>query len=376
MRKPRILIDVYYLHVAQTGIKTYITSLCEEILERKESDFEYIISPDYHRTKSKQFFRGNTPRWKNILFQLLYFIRKQISLPFLSYYHKADVVFSPDILSPVLARGKKVSVIHDTFFWDSPEHYQALWLKFYLFFLKKGLKRNGEIITITHFSKEQLRSIEAFKNIPKRVVYPATGLVPKSDKSTLNKEPEYRYFLHVGVMEKRKNLGMLIEAFGDLIQHEKYKDLKLVLVGSRGPRKNLDDFDHLNDVINKLHLENKVIFPGYVREAELSGYFKNAIAYVFPSLNEGFGLPILEAFSFGLPVIISNQGALIEVAGDAALVLQENTKDALASAMVQFLEDPILRNELSEKGRIRLNEFSSEKFFLSLEDTFKHILNG
>jgi glycosyltransferase involved in cell wall biosynthesis len=374
MKKPRILIDVYYLHVAQTGIRTYITSLCEEILRREDTDFEYIISPDYHLTKSKKYFRGNTSKWKNILFQLLYSFRKQVILPLLSYYHQADIVFSPDILSSLWSSGKKVSVIHDTFFWDSPEHYQALWLKFFLFFLKNGLKHQGEIITITNFSKERLREIEAFKNVPKRVVYPATGLV--SNKESRNPQPEFQYFLHVGVMEKRKNLGMLIEAFGKLVAHEQYKDLKLVLVGSRGTRKTLDDHDHLKDLVEKLHLEEKVIFPGYVTEEELSGYFENAIAYVFPSLNEGFGLPVLEAFSFGLPVIISKQGALMEVAGDAAMVLEENTKEALQSAMVRLLEDPNLRNELSKKGRIRLNEFSTEKFFLSLEDTFKHILNG
>jgi glycosyltransferase involved in cell wall biosynthesis len=376
MRKPKILIDVYYLHVAQTGIKTYITSLCEEILGREETDFEYIISPDYQKIKNKQFFRGNTSRTKNILFQLLYFFRKQIALPFLSYYHQADVVFSPDILSPLLARGKKVSVIHDTFFWDSPEHYQALWLKFYLFFLKIGLKRNGEIITITQYSKGRLLKIEAFRHIPISVVHPAPGLLSKSIQKLPVQKPESRYFLHVGVMEKRKNLGMLIAAFGELIQVEEYADIRLVLVGSRGTRQTLDDYDYLIDLIKRLHLEHHVILPGYVSEEELSGYFQYAIAYVFPSLNEGFGLPVLEAFSFGLPVIISHQGALMEVTGEAALVLEENTPKALKSAMVQLLEDQKLRNELSKKGRIRLNEFSTEKFFLSLEDTFKHILNG
>jgi glycosyltransferase involved in cell wall biosynthesis len=376
MKKYKILIDVYYLYVAQTGIKTYITSLCEEIISRKETEFEYIISPDYHKAKSKQFFRGNTARWKNIYFQLLYFFRKLFILPFLSYYHKADLVFSPDILSPIWSRGKKVSVIHDTFFWDNPEHYQAQWLKLYLFLLKKSLKHKGEIITITQFSKDRLGEIDAFRHIPKRVVYPATGLVSKSEKPSSNQNPAFRYFLHVGVMEKRKNLGMLIEAFGALIQEEKYKDIKLVLVGSRGPRKSLDDFDHLKNLIEKLKIEKDVIFTGYVKETELSGYFNHAIAYVFPSLNEGFGLPVLEAFSFGLPVIVSKQGALMEVADGSALVLEENTKEALKSAMVQLLEEQNLRENLSKKGRIRLNEFSTEKFFLSLEDTFKHILNG
>lgn len=376
MRKQRVLVDVFYLHVAQTGIKTYIISFCEEIIRRKETEFEYIFVPDYQTVKTSKFFRGNTSRWKNILFQMLYFFRKLFIIPVLSYYHKADLIFSPDILSPIWCRGKKISVVYDTFFWDSSEHYNSLWLKVFLTFLKASLKHNGEITTITHFSKNRLEKIEGLKHVPKSVAYPSSGFVGKTDQKIQYQKPDFQYFLHVGVMEKRKNLGMLVAAFGDLIQLEAYKDIKLVLVGSRGTRKTLDDFDNINLLIKELQLEGKVILPGYISEEELKGYFFNASAYIFPSLNEGFGLPVLEAFSFGLPVIISNQGALIEVAGNAALVLEENTKGALTSAMVQLLEDQQLRDELSKKGRNRLNEFSTEKFFLSLEDTFKHILNG
>ena len=144
--KPKVLVDVFYLYVAQTGIRTYMVTLCEEILNKNNSDFDYVISPNYQKVKQNQFFRGKTAKWKNILFQLLYFFRKQVSLPILSYYHQAAIVFSPDILSPVFAKGKKVSVIHDTCFWDTPEHYQPLWLKYYLYFLEKGLQKNGEII--------------------------------------------------------------------------------------------------------------------------------------------------------------------------------------------------------------------------------------
>jgi glycosyltransferase involved in cell wall biosynthesis len=106
----------------------------------------------------------------------------------------------------------------------------------------------------------------------------------------------------------------------------------------------------------------------------LASYFQHALGYVFPSTNEGFGLPVLEAFSFGLPVIISRQGALMEVAGDAALILEKNEVESLIQSMKLLVDDPDLRKELGEKGRIRLQEFSAEKFFLSLEQAFKEIL--
>ena len=372
--RPKVVVDVFYLYVAQTGIKTYIVTLCDEILKKNNSDFEYIISPNYQKVKQNQFFRGKTAKWKNILFQLLYFFRKQVVLPILSYYHQASIVFSPDILSPIFAKGKKVSVVHDTCFWDTPEHYQPLWLKYYLYFLEKGLQKNGEIITITQFSKLRLHELPPFKSIPIQVVYQASGLSESSALSDLKSTTQAAYFLHVGVLEKRKNLSLLIQAFDKLTKMEGYESHRLVLVGQRGPRETLDDYDHLVELVTTLGLTDKVDFTGYVSQEQLASYFQHALGYVFPSTNEGFGLPVLEAFSFGLPVIISRQGALMEVAGDAALILEKNEEESLIQSMKLLRDDPDLRKELGEKGRIRLQEFSAEKFFLSLEQAFKEIL--
>jgi glycosyltransferase involved in cell wall biosynthesis len=374
--KPKVLVDVFYLYVAQTGIRTYMVTLCDEILKKNNPEFEYIISPNYQKVKQSQFFRGKTAKWKNLLFQLLYFFRKQVIVPILSYFHQTAIVFSPDILSPVFAKGKKVSVVHDTFFWDNPEHYQRLWLKYYLYFLEKGLRNNGEIITITQFSKMRLQELPPFKSIPMKVVYQASGLSERLAQPDLKASTQTRYFLHVGVLEKRKNLGTLINAFDSLTRMEGYEDLRLVLVGQRGPRETLDDYDNLVELVTTLGLTDKVEFTGYVSQDQLASYFQHALGYVFPSKNEGFGLPVLEAFSFGLPVIISRQGALMEVAGEAALILEKNDSEALLQSMKLLVDDPDLRKELGEKGRIRLEQFSAEKFFLSLEQAFKEILNG
>ena len=372
--RPKVVVDVFYLYVAQTGIKTYIVTLCDEILKKNNSDFEYIISPNYQKVKQNQFFRGKTAKWKNILYQLLYFFRKQVVLPILSYYHQASIVFSPDILSPIFAKGKKVSVVHDTCFWDTPEHYQPLWLKYYLYFLEKGLQKNGEIITITQFSKLRLHQLPPFKSIPIQVVYQASGLSESLALSVSKSTTQAAYFLHVGVLEKRKNLSLLIQAFDKLTKMEGYESHRLVLVGQRGPRETLDDYDHLVELVTTLELTDKVDFTGYVSQKQLASYFQHALGYVFPSTNEGFGLPVLEAFSFGLPVIISRQGALMEVAGDAALILEKNEEESLIQSMKLLVDDPELRKELGEKGRIRLQEFSAEKFFLSLEQAFIEIL--
>jgi glycosyltransferase involved in cell wall biosynthesis len=349
-------------------------SLCRQIENNPTSEFEYIISPDFNAIQKSRFFKGKTAKWKNITFQLLYFLRKQFVLPFLSVFHKVDIVFSPDIMSPIFAHGKKVSVIYDTFFWDTPKHYQRHWLKYFLFFLKKGLDAKSSIVTITEFSKDRIHQLGLFGDIPIFAIHPASDLKP--DISVNSIKPPFDYFLHVGVMEKRKNLKMLVKSFSDLVREEQFGQLKLVLVGQRGPRESMDDYDSIRDLVRELGLEEKVIFPGYVSMEELRGYFKNALCYVFPSSNEGFGLPVLEAFSFGLPVIISNQGALKEVAGDAGFVLEENSSLALHQAMKTVLLDPAFRHSLAEKGKLRLTEFSTDKFFLLLEKAFKEIVNG
>ncbi|WP_192347329.1 glycosyltransferase family 1 protein [Algoriphagus sp. Y33] len=374
MSKPKILIDVFYLHVAQTGIRTYMMSLCREVEKNRGTELDYLITPDFRKLENSVFFKGKTAKWKNLSFQLLYFIRKQVVIPFLSYYHKASIVFSPDIMSPFFARGKKVSVIHDTFFWDNPEHYNKLWLNYYLFFLRQGLAKNGSIITITEFSKARLTQLGKFQHSSIRVVYPASDLQPVI--SDVGNPFPFRYFLHVGVMEKRKNLGMLVEAFAKLAEEEGFQDCKLVLVGQRGPREALDDFDRIRSLVRQFGIEDRVLFPGYVSSSELSAYFSHALAYIFPSLNEGFGLPVLEAFSYNLPVIISNQGALIEVAGGAAMILKENTVSSLYQSMRRILLEPELRESLISKGRIRLQDFSTLKFFLLLEANFKEILDA
>lgn len=375
MAKKRILVDAFYLHVAQTGIKTYIACLCEEIERNGSKHFEYIITPSPHSIKNSVFFKGNTALWKNLSYQVLYFFRKLFVLPWLSLRYNTAIVFSPDILSPIWSKGVKVSVIHDAFFWESPQHYNPVWLKVYSGLLRAGLKKNAVVITTSGYSKDQIEKHLRLPGLPVEVVYPSSNIRPKDSSQSKSPILGNPYFLHVGVMEKRKNLLMLITAFSALIKRKAFRSFKLVLVGQRGPRKTLDDYDHILALIKDLKLEGKVILPGYLSQETLGNFYQHAFAYVFPSLNEGFGLPILEAFSYGLPVIIAKQGTLMEVGGEAVLAVKENSVEGFEEALLQIGSDPQLRSQLATLGRARLERFSSDNFFLSLEDCFRKILN-
>lgn len=375
MAKKKILVDIFYLHVAQTGIKTYIDCLCDEIEKDASKDFEFVLSPSRKAIRDSAFFRGKTSFWKNFLYQSIYFFRKLVVLPWLSLRYRADLVFSPDILSPIWAEGKKVSVIHDAFFWESPSHYHPVWLKVYLTLLRAGLKSNAHVITVSEHSKNQLRKYLNLPALKVDVVYPSSNLTRKmavTERQALVKSP---YFLHVGVMEKRKNLTMLVQAFSDFVKQQEFEDYRLVLVGQPGPRKHLDDYDNILSLIRQYQLENKVMLPGYVGQEALETYYQHALGYVFPSLNEGFGMPVLEAFSYGLPVIIADQGTLVEVGGDAVLKVSENTASGFKKALTLVAKDETLRKEMVKRGYARLERFSSADFFLNLQACFRGILN-
>ncbi len=376
MQKKTVLVDIFYLHVAQTGIKTYIETLCSQIESNVETRFHFIVSPNIYKIKSSRFFKGNTPKWKNLLFQVLYLSRKVFWLPFLSWYHKADIVLSPDILSPIWSRGLKISVIHDAFFWETPDHYHPVWLKTYLTLLKLALSQRAGVITISEYSKKKIAAHVDIAGLPIEAIYPSTHVKPKPLGTPSSPPINSPYFLHVGVMEKRKNLVVLIQAFECFIAQEGYAHFKLVLVGQRGPRKTLDDYDQIIQTIADKGLEKSVVLPGYVDQSQMDSYYRHAFAYVFPSLNEGFGMPILEAFSYGLPVLIANQGAMKEVGGDGVLVARNNSVEAFTAGMIDLAENPGTREALIKAGYARLKRFGEDRFFISLQASLAKILHG
>jgi len=371
--KKVILIDIFFQYLAQTGIKTYTDSLLNQIAAYDGEAYTFVIFPSREKIKESKFFKGKTARWKNWWFQIQYFSHKLLVLPFLSLWYKADLVFSPDILSPIWSRGKRISVIHDAFFWETPEHYNALWRKIYLFFLQKSIDSGACVLTVSHYAKSKISNYLITSN-PITAIPTGLDLPVKSKKNKEFSPHPNPYFLHVGVMEKRKNLPTLIKAFA-IFSEKSDTAYALVLVGQRGPREALDDYPAILNLVKMHQLENKVIFPGYLEANELSTYYQFADAYVFPSTNEGFGLSVLEAFSYGLPVIIGPQGALREVGGEAVLVSNSFNAEDFSKAMLQLSTDEVLRHKLIQSGFNRLSLFTGEKFFLSLLGYFKRMID-
>ena len=165
-----------------------------------------------------------------------------------------------------------------------------------------------------------------------------------------------RYVLAVGTLEPRKNLTTLLEAFARLRRDgEVDADLRLVLAGARGW---LDE--PIFATVRSLGLEDAVRFTGFVDDADLPAVYSGAALFVFPSLHEGFGLPLLEAMACGVPVVTSNISSMPEVAGDAAVLVDPRDADGLAAAIARLLRDEALRDRLREAGIARARQFSWE----------------
>lgn len=162
--------------------------------------------------------------------------------------------------------------------------------------------------------------------------------------------------MFLGTLEPRKNLPTLLQAFAYLRQRKAIDPAwRLVLAGTRGWRE-----DSIFRTIKSLKLEDAVCLPGFIAEPDLPDVYRGAALFVFPSLYEGFGLPVVEAMGSGVPVITSNTSSLPEVAGDAALLIDPHDVDSLAEAMQQLLHDEDLRAHLREKGFKKVQKFSWE----------------
>lgn len=165
----------------------------------------------------------------------------------------------------------------------------------------------------------------------------------------------HEYILFVGVLEPRKNIPTLLQGFSRLLAEKVGQGLKLVIAGGSGW-----GLTGIGKQVQSLGLQDHVVFPGFIDEEDLPDLYRGAHLFVYPSLYEGFGLPILEAMACGVPVITSNTSSMPEVAGDAALLVDPLNVEALASAMASVLLDKELKEALQRKGRARANHFSWE----------------
>lgn len=284
---------------------------------------------------------------------------EQTRLPWLLRRMGVDVLHSPHHHTPLLLPGvRRVVTFHDVTFLLLPERYPIA-RRVFMRGVTRGAARVADAI-VTPSEAVRRDVIRELGLAPERIVAipEAAGAHFHSvDAETAERVRQtYRlpdtYVLSVGSLEPGKNRSRLIRAF-DRVREE---GVELVIVGQPAWR-----YEDDGSLVEQLGLAGVVRFLGYVPDDDLPGLYAGATLLAFPSLYEGFGLPVLEAMASGTPVVTSNGSAMAEVAGDAALLVDPLDTDALAAAMSRLLSDEALREELRARGAKRAGRYSWER---------------
>ena len=285
---------------------------------------------------------------------------------------QSDILFYPaprhDFLSRSLihAKKKQVILVHDLMINKFPE-YHEIHLSYHSRKLLMGMKELPLLITVSESTKYDL--LEEIDYPEERVVVALLGVDTKRfyPKTKENDEiyekykiPCKKYFFCLSPFTVLKNVRFLIESFLNLISQEGIEDVCLVLSGSQHSFDNAEAFDIFKIMEHPL-AQKYIRITGAVDDEDLIHLYSQAIALVFPSLYEGFGLPPLEAMQCGTPVISSNRSSLPEVVGDAGILLDPSDSDAWSQAMCILYNDKNKREELSQKGIERAKTFSWDK---------------
>ncbi len=267
--------------------------------------------------------------------------------------HDVYIFFTPII--PLLFFPKKsIVVVHDFAYLELPPHtFKEKVSRTILRFLHgASLHKATKIVAVSNTAKQSV--IRFFNIAPEKITVIYNGFIPLGEVGKAIEVPE-KFFLFAGVIKARKNVFGVIHAFAEFAQTD--TNHSLVIAGKTGGVY----AQEAERLVEELGITEQVRFVGYVTDEELRYLYTKATALVFPSFVEGFGMPVLEAMSAGLPVITSNTGALAEVAGDAALLANPHSPSSIARAMQRLADDPLLRDMYREMGRKRAAEFSWEK---------------
>jgi glycosyltransferase involved in cell wall biosynthesis len=384
----KIAVDLTQIPANKTGIGIYALNLVREIirLNNHTSAFTfYFFAQDDDKEWKKLIKDSSKCRLitiKSRFFRklILRFFFEQILFPGKCRKLNIDAIFSFHYTIPYLTRIKRVVTIPDMTFYLFPYMHQKIKRLFFKGLIPISLKKSDKIVTISESTKKDM--LKQFNHIPStkiEVIHlgvngvninnPPGHLTDHLSRYGLT---EKKYFLYVGTLEPRKNIPGIIEAFNQVITANKEytKNYKLVIAGQKGWF-----YKKIFKTAKKYHLEESVVFTGYVKGEIKQSLLANAFLFVYPSFYEGFGLPVLEAMAWGVPVITGNVSSLPEVAGDAALLIDPRQWQEIAEAMLILLSDHSRYENMSKKSLEQAKKFSWQKTAQKTLELFASISN-
>lgn len=349
----RIGIDARFYGPFGKGLGRYTEKLIQSF-EKFDEKNEYFI---FLRKENFDYCKLNNPRFHKILADFRWYtLSEQLIMPLVFYRYKLDLVHFPHFNVPILYFRPFVVTIHDLIITHFPTQKASTlgpilyWLKQfgYKVVIRLATKRAKKVITVSKFSKKELIRYLNLNPQKVRVTYEATTCSQNKTMPFESLAAKFKikkpYFLYVGNAYPHKNIEKLLLVFKRLKKIKSGRPFQLVLVG-----KNDYFFERIKREAGRLETVD-VVFTGFVNDFELAGIYRNAFLYVFPSFYEGFGLPPLEAMSYGVPVVASNTSCLPEILGDGAVYFDPRHVNDIMAKIMSLVHNEKMRQEMIRKG--------------------------
>ena len=370
----RIAIDARKLH--DFGIGTYIRNLLRG-LAKIDKTTEYIL---FCNPEDAQVAGGLGSNFRAVPERAgHYSITEQLSIPLAIKRARVDLFHAPHYVLPALTPGPTVVTIHDCIHLMFPQYlkHRRLGYAYARASIWTAAHKSDRIFTVSEQSK---RDILRFFNVPaEKIVVTPNAIddrfsIEPSAELVMQTRERYQlsnpYVLYVGNIKPHKNLERLIEAF-HYVRSQGRSELELLIIGDE-----ISKLQTLRRAVHKYGMHRYVRFHGHVPDQTLAVLYRLASVFVFPSLYEGFGLPPLEAMASGTPVVTSDVSSLPEVVGEAALLVDPYSADAIAQGILEVLHSSHLRARLREKGYARVQEYSWMQSVTRVRDIYGEVVQA
>ncbi len=371
----KIGINIRYLERdVFTGIENYILNLVLN-LNAVDKENEYVLFCGDKKKLPGEFlalnknFRLHVSKFPTSS-RVLRLIWDNVYLMYAILKERIDVFHAP-FVAPMLKVCPTVLTVHDLAYLYFPDSYTYTYKLFLKVFLTRSIKIADKIIAVSNNTKSDVVKHFGVPESKIEVIYESADVFFKVDKSKVHEVREKYginkdFILGLGLISPRKNFSTLLKAFKKLLH--KGVDVQLVIVGGKGWL-----YNQVLKLVSDLNIGSKVVFTGYVPKEDLLYLYNCAKMFVYPSLYEGFGIPILEAMACGCPVIASNTSSIPEVCGDAAILVNPLDVDEICERMLTLLKDVSLRESLIERGLRQASKFSWIKTAERTMELYKNV---
>ncbi|MCC6068775.1 glycosyltransferase family 4 protein [Ferrovum sp. PN-J185] len=366
----KVGIDARLLTEPITGIGRYTYEICKNI---SRSDIILkVYTPSTIPTNVVNELGKSLVRSSNKFGRINRMIWSQTCLPRWASLDQIDVYWGPTHRIPENLSNKiaRVVTIHDLVWKYASETMRPLSRFVESILMPRALKSSDLIVTVSESTAQGIINIYPFLKQKIRVIHLGISTFPKagSIQDVSNQGIYSPFFLFVGTLEPRKNLQRLLEAYADL-SHDLKNKYKFVIVGGKGW-----GGVNVGSLIEKYQLSDYVTVLGYVNDQLLATLYENASFLAMPSIYEGFGLPIVEAMSFGLPILTSNRSSMPEIAGDAGVLVDPYSVDSIREGLIKLINFENNLLNLSKRAKVLSKNFSWQKASNELVNVFSEAI--